>query len=71
LGLYLGIRPHGGSYLGPFLLGPDGVSALLAGIVPIDVGEKATTVDRIHNIVGNILSFWLPYRGNPFVFAYG
>ena len=60
VGLYLGIRPHGRSYLGLFLLGPDGVSALLAGIVPIDVGEKATTVGRIHNIVGNYPLFGFP-----------
>ena len=54
-----------------FFFSAAGVSAPLARIVPIDVGEKATTVGRIHKIVGNILSFWLPYRGNPFVFAYG
>jgi hypothetical protein len=54
IGLYLGIARPGRSYVGLFLLGLYGVSELLAGIFPIDVGEEATTVGRIHNIVGNI-----------------
>src|SRR5215210_2679686 len=44
LGLYLGIAPPGRYYVGLFLLGLYGVSELLAGIFPIDVGGEATTV---------------------------
>src|SRR3712207_4054117 len=54
LGLCLGIAPPGRSYLGLFLLGLYGVSELLAGIFPIDVGAQTTTVGAIHNIVGSI-----------------
>jgi hypothetical membrane protein len=60
IGLYLGIARPGRSYVGLFLLGLYGVSELLAGIFPIDVGEEATTVGRIHNIVGNISFFCFP-----------
>lgn len=60
LGLYLGIAPPGRSYLGLSLLGLYGVSQLLAGIFPIDVGGEATTVGTIHNIVGNISFFGFP-----------
>jgi hypothetical membrane protein len=60
LGLYLGIAPPGRSYVGLFLLGLYGVSELLAGIFPIDVGGEATTVGTIHNIVGNISFFGFP-----------
>ncbi len=60
LGLYLGIAPPGRSYVGLFLLGLYGVSVLLAGIFPIDVGGEATTVGTIHNIVGNISFFGFP-----------
>jgi hypothetical protein len=56
-GLYLGIRPPGRSYVGLFLLALYGVSELLAGIFPIDVGGEATTAGTIHNIVGNISFF--------------
>jgi hypothetical membrane protein len=59
-GLYLGIRPPGRSYVGLFLLALYGVSELLAGIFPIDVGGEATTAGTIHNIVGNISFFCLP-----------
>jgi hypothetical protein len=59
-GLYLGIAPPGRSYAGLFLLGVYGVSGLLAGIFPIDVGGGATTVGTIHNIVGNIAFFGFP-----------
>ena len=59
-GLYLGIAPPGRSYVGLFLLGLYGVSELLAGIFPIDVGGEATTVGTIHNIVGNIAFFAFP-----------
>ena len=45
-GLYLGLPPPGRSYLGLFLLGLYGVSEMLAGIFPIDVGGEATTVGR-------------------------
>src|SRR3712207_795251 len=41
-GLYLGIAPSGRSYVGLFLLGLYGVSELLAGLFPIDVGAEAT-----------------------------
>lgn len=53
-GLYLGIAPRGRSYVGLVLLGLYGVSVLLAGIFPIDVGAETTTFGAIHNIVGNI-----------------
>jgi hypothetical membrane protein len=59
-GLYWGIAPLGRSYVGLFLLGLYGVSVLLAGIFPIDVGGEATTVGTIHNIVGNISFFGFP-----------
>ena len=60
VGLYLGVARSGRSYVGLFLLGLYGVSELLAGIFPIDVGEEATTVGTIHNIVGNISFFCFP-----------
>jgi len=59
-GLYLGIAPPGRSYLGIFLLALYGVSVLLAGIFPIDVGGEATMFGTIHNIVGNISFFGFP-----------
>jgi len=59
-GLYLGIAPPGRSYVGLFLLGLYGVSELLAGIFPLDVGGEATTFGTIHNIVGNIAFFAFP-----------
>jgi|SRR5215211_2199044 len=59
-GLYLSIAPPGRSYVGLFLLGLYGVSVLLAGIFPIDVGGEATTVGTIHNIVGNLSFFGFP-----------
>ena len=59
-GLYLGIAPSGRSYFGLFLLALYGVSVLLAGIFPIDVGGEATTFGTIHNIVGNISFFGFP-----------
>ena len=59
-GLYLSIAPPGRSYVGLFLLGLYGVSVLLAGIFPIDVGGEATTFGTIHNIVGNISFFGFP-----------
>ena len=59
-GLYLGIAPRGRSYVGLFFLGVYGVSALLAGFFPIDVGGEVTTVGTIHNIVGNIAFFVFP-----------
>jgi hypothetical protein len=60
LGLYLGLAPPGRSYVGLSLLGLYGVSELLAGIFPIDVGAETTTVGAIHNIVGNIAFFGFP-----------
>jgi hypothetical protein len=60
LGLYLSIAPPGRSYVGLFLLGVFGVSELLAGLFPIDVGGEATMVGAIHNIVGNVSFFGLP-----------
>jgi hypothetical membrane protein len=59
-GLYLSIAPPGRSYVGLFLLGLYGVSVLLAGIFPIDVGGEATMAGTIHNIVGNISFFGFP-----------
>jgi len=59
-GLYLSIAPPGRSYVGLFLLGLYGVSVLVAGIFPIDVGGEATTFGIIHNIVGNISFFGFP-----------
>jgi hypothetical protein len=71
LGLYLGIAPPGRSYVGLFLLGLYGVSALLAGIFPIDVGGEATTVGTIHNIVGNIAFFVFPIAAILLSFGMG
>jgi hypothetical membrane protein len=59
-GLYLGIGPPGRSYVGLFLLALYGLSELLAGIFPIDVGGEVTTAGTIHNIVGNISFFCFP-----------
>src|SRR5215208_6905078 len=59
-GLYLSIAPPGRSYVGLLLLALYGVSELLAGIFPIDVGGEATTFGTIHNIVGNIAFFGFP-----------
>src|SRR5918995_5522621 len=59
-GLYLSIPPPGRSYVGLLLLGLYGVSVLLAGIFPIDVGGEATPFGTIHNIVGNIAFFGFP-----------
>jgi hypothetical protein len=59
-GLYLSIASPGRSYVGLFLLGLYGVSVLLAGMFPIDVGGEATTFGIIHNIVGNISFFGFP-----------
>src|SRR5215210_4899814 len=59
-GLYLSIAPPGRTYVGLFLLALFGVSELLAGIFPIDVGGEATTFGTIHNIVGNIEFFGFP-----------
>jgi hypothetical membrane protein len=59
-GLYLSIAPPGRSYVGLFLLGLYGVSVLLAGMFPIDIGGEATTFGIIHNIVGNISFFGFP-----------
>jgi hypothetical membrane protein len=59
-GLYLAIMPPARSYVGLFLLGLSGVSELLAGIFPIDVGAEATTAGTIHNIAGNISFFCFP-----------
>ena len=60
LGLYLGIAPPGRSYVGLSLLGLYGVSELLGGIFPIDVGGETTTAGAIHNIVGNIAFIGFP-----------
>src|SRR5918995_2770392 len=59
-GLYLSISPPGRSYVGLLLLGLYGVSVLLSGIFPIDVGGGATTFGTIHNIVGNISFIGFP-----------
>src|SRR5919112_1893882 len=59
-GLYLSIAPPGRSYVGLFLLALYGVSVLLSGIFPIDVGGEATMAGTIHNIVGNIAFFGFP-----------
>jgi hypothetical protein len=59
-GLYLSIASPGRSYVGLFLLAVYGVSVLLAGIFPIDVGGEATTFGTIHNIFGNISFFGFP-----------
>ena len=59
-GLYLGIAPRGRSYVGLFLLALYGVSVMLAGIFPIDIGGEATTFGTIHNVVGNISFFGFP-----------
>jgi hypothetical membrane protein len=59
-GLYLSIAPPGRTYVGLFLLALFGVSVLLAGIFPIDVGGEATAFGIIHNIVGNISFIGFP-----------
>ena len=43
VGLYFGVARPGRSYVGLFLLALYGVSELLSGIFPIDVGAEATT----------------------------
>jgi hypothetical protein len=60
VGLYLAVARPGRSYVGLFLLALYGVSELLSGIFPIDVGAEATTAGTIHNIVGNISFFCFP-----------
>jgi cadmium resistance protein CadD (predicted permease) len=60
VGLYFGVARPGRSYVGLFLLALYGVSELLSGIFPIDVGAEATTAGTIHNIVGNISFFCFP-----------
>jgi hypothetical protein len=59
-GLYLGIAPHARSYVGLFFLGLYGVSELLAGVFPIDVGAETTMNGIVHNIVGNLSFFGFP-----------
>ena len=59
-GLYLSIAPPGRSYVGLLLLALYGVSVLLSGIFPIDVGAEATMFGTIHNIVGNISFIGFP-----------
>jgi hypothetical protein len=71
VGLYLGIALPGRSYAGLFLLGLYGVSGLLGGIFPIDVGGEATTVGTIHNIVGNIAFFGFPIAAILLSFGMG
>ncbi len=60
LGLYLGMVPSARSYVGLFFLGIYGVSELLAGLFPLDVGAEATLIGTIHNIVGNLSFFGVP-----------
>ena len=60
LGLYLGMVPPARSYVGLFFLGIYGVSELLAGLFPLDVGAEATLIGTIHNIVGNITFLGFP-----------
>jgi hypothetical protein len=60
LGLYLGMVPPARSYVGLFFLGVYGVSELLAGLFPLDVGAEATLIGTIHNIVGNLSFFGFP-----------
>src|ERR687894_2429767 len=60
LGLYLGMVPPARSYVGLFFLGIYGVSELLAGLFPLDVGAEATLIGTIHNIVGNLAFFGFP-----------
>ena len=60
LGLYMGIVPPARSYVGLFFLGIYGVSELLAGLFPLDVGAEATLIGTIHNIVGNLSFFGVP-----------
>ena len=60
LGLYLGMAPPARSYVGLFFLGIYGVSELLAGLFPLDVGAEATLIGTIHNIVGNLSFFGVP-----------
>ncbi len=59
-GLYLGMVLSARAYVGLLLLGLYGVSELLSGLFPLDVGAEATLNGTIHNIVGNVSFFGLP-----------
>ena len=59
-GLYLGMVLSARAYIGLLLLGLYGVSELLAGLFPMDVGAEATLNGTIHNIVGNLAFFGFP-----------
>lgn len=60
IGLFAGSAPPGRSYAGLVFLGIYGVSELLAGVFPIDVGGEATTAGSIHNVAGNLSFFCFP-----------
>ena len=60
LGLYLGMVLSARVYVGLFFLGLYGVSELLLGLFPLDVGAEATLGGTIHNIVGNLAFFGFP-----------
>ncbi len=60
LGLYLSMVLSARAYVGLFFLGLYGVSELLAGLFPLDVGAEATLNGIIHNIVGNLAFFGFP-----------
>ncbi len=60
LGLYLGMVLSARAYVGLFFLGLYGVSELMAGLFPMDVGAEATLHGTIHNIVGFLSFFGFP-----------
>ena len=57
LGLYLGMVRPARSYVGLLFLGLYGVSKLLQGHFPLDVGAQATLSGTIHSILGNLAFF--------------
>jgi hypothetical protein len=59
-GLYLGMVPPAKSYVGLLLLGLYGVSELLTGFFPMDVGAEATLNGTIHFVAGNLSFFGFP-----------
>src|SRR5829696_1349860 len=57
LGLYLGMVRPARSYVGLLFLGLYGVSKLLQGLFPLDMGAQATLSGTIHSILGNLAFF--------------
>jgi Protein of unknown function (DUF998) len=60
LGLYLGMVLSARAYIGLLFLGLYGVSELLTGLFPMDVGAEATLNGIIHFVAGNLSFFGFP-----------